>query len=285
MAAGREAFGYNRSVEGAQAARFDGFDATTDLTEALTRAADLGALIVLAVPMPALPGLLDPFSHAGPRLPAHRRHQRQRRGARRGDRGGPAGALRRGTPDDGHRALGLGGRACPAVHRRPMGDQRGRPCRPGGVVDGDAAGAGLRFVRGARPLRRARRRRGSHLASAAPARRGPGGHRRRGAAGVRTGRGLFPGRHPGGGQRAGSGAGHVRSECAPAAAASGPGYRTAQPKPESRWRTTTPSPSSSKVGMPPAPATTVSRGRRSSPCSSAPRIGVESWRPPVAPAG
>ncbi|HEY2197405.1 MAG TPA: prephenate dehydrogenase, partial [Mycobacterium sp.] len=27
-AAGREAFGYNRSVEGAQAARFDGFDAT-----------------------------------------------------------------------------------------------------------------------------------------------------------------------------------------------------------------------------------------------------------------
>ena len=35
VAAGREAFGYNRSVEGAQAARFDGFDATTDLTEAL----------------------------------------------------------------------------------------------------------------------------------------------------------------------------------------------------------------------------------------------------------
>ena len=57
-AAGREAFGYNRSVEGAQAARFDGFDATTDLTEALTRAADVGALIVLAVPMPALPILL-----------------------------------------------------------------------------------------------------------------------------------------------------------------------------------------------------------------------------------
>src|SRR5277367_3745724 len=54
-AAGREAFGYNRSVEGAQAARFDGFDATTDLTKTLTRAADLDALIVLAVPMPALP--------------------------------------------------------------------------------------------------------------------------------------------------------------------------------------------------------------------------------------
>jgi prephenate dehydrogenase len=57
-AAGREVFGYNRSVEGAQAARLDGFDATTDLTEALTRAAGIGALVVLAVPMPALPTLL-----------------------------------------------------------------------------------------------------------------------------------------------------------------------------------------------------------------------------------
>ena len=52
-AAGREAFGYNRSVEGAQAARFDGFDATTDLTKALTQAADLEALIVLAVVLAA----------------------------------------------------------------------------------------------------------------------------------------------------------------------------------------------------------------------------------------
>ena len=54
-AAGREAFGYNRSVEGAQAARFDGFDATTDLTKALTKAADLDALIVLAVPIARRP--------------------------------------------------------------------------------------------------------------------------------------------------------------------------------------------------------------------------------------
>src|SRR5271156_5312360 len=65
-AAGREAFGYNRSVEGAQAARFDGFDATPDLTKALTRAADLDALIVLSVPMPALPTLLAHISHAAP---------------------------------------------------------------------------------------------------------------------------------------------------------------------------------------------------------------------------
>ncbi|SBS74472.1 Prephenate dehydrogenase [uncultured Mycobacterium sp.] len=59
VAAGREAFGYNRSVEGAQAARFDGFAATTDLTEALQWAADHDALIVLAVPMPAVSLLLD----------------------------------------------------------------------------------------------------------------------------------------------------------------------------------------------------------------------------------
>ncbi|WP_428339931.1 prephenate dehydrogenase [Mycobacterium sp.] len=62
--AGREAFGYNRSVEGAQAARFDGFDAITDLNTALSRAADVGALIVLAVPMPALPILLSHISQS-----------------------------------------------------------------------------------------------------------------------------------------------------------------------------------------------------------------------------
>ena len=59
VAAGRDGFGYNRSVEGAQAARMDGFEATTDLTEALTWAADRNALIVLAVPMPAVSMLLD----------------------------------------------------------------------------------------------------------------------------------------------------------------------------------------------------------------------------------
>jgi prephenate dehydrogenase len=58
VAAGREAFGYNRSVEGAQAARFDGFAASTDLTEALEWAAEREALIVLAVPMPAVSLLL-----------------------------------------------------------------------------------------------------------------------------------------------------------------------------------------------------------------------------------
>lgn len=65
-AAGYEVFGYNRSVEGMQAARFDGFDATTDLDETLTRAADADALIVLAVPMPALSTLLTHIKKLAP---------------------------------------------------------------------------------------------------------------------------------------------------------------------------------------------------------------------------
>ncbi len=68
-AAGREVFGYNRSVEGAQGAIADGFDATTDLTGTLNRAADTGALIVLAVPMPALAGMLAHISALAPDCP------------------------------------------------------------------------------------------------------------------------------------------------------------------------------------------------------------------------
>jgi prephenate dehydrogenase len=68
-AAGREVFGYNRSVESAQAARFDGFDAGEDLGEVLTRAADSGALIVLAVPMPALPIMLGHIRDVAPHCP------------------------------------------------------------------------------------------------------------------------------------------------------------------------------------------------------------------------
>jgi prephenate dehydrogenase len=65
-AAGREVFGYNRSVDGVQAARFDGFDATEDLDEALTRAADSNALIVLAVPVPALSQMLGHIRDSAP---------------------------------------------------------------------------------------------------------------------------------------------------------------------------------------------------------------------------
>lgn len=68
-ATGREVFGYNRSVEGAQGARSDGFDATTELTDALTRAADTDALIVLAMPMPALPTMLAHIRELAPNCP------------------------------------------------------------------------------------------------------------------------------------------------------------------------------------------------------------------------
>lgn len=58
-AAGREVFGYNRSIDGVTAARAEGFDATEHLDEALARAAEQRALIVLAVPMFAVPMLLE----------------------------------------------------------------------------------------------------------------------------------------------------------------------------------------------------------------------------------
>jgi len=69
VAAGRDAFGYNRSVEGARAARFDGFATTTHLVEALRWAADRTALIVLAVPMPALAPLLSHIRATAPDCP------------------------------------------------------------------------------------------------------------------------------------------------------------------------------------------------------------------------
>ena len=67
--AGRKVFGYNRSVEGAEAARHERFDASTDLTDTLTRAADTDALIVLAVPMPALPNMLAHVRKLAPNCP------------------------------------------------------------------------------------------------------------------------------------------------------------------------------------------------------------------------
>jgi len=65
-AAGREVFGYNRSVESVQAATADGFDATENLDDALRRASDERALIVLAVPVPALPLMLDHIRRTAP---------------------------------------------------------------------------------------------------------------------------------------------------------------------------------------------------------------------------
>src|SRR6476659_6055783 len=68
-AAGRDVFGYNRSIDAVQAAKFDGFDATENIDEALTRAADSKALIVLAVPVPALPLMLAHIRDSAPECP------------------------------------------------------------------------------------------------------------------------------------------------------------------------------------------------------------------------
>src|SRR6478672_8608219 len=67
--AGREVFGYNRSVEGVRAARTDGFDATENIEKALTRAAATGAVIVIAVPVPALPIVLEHIANLAPNAP------------------------------------------------------------------------------------------------------------------------------------------------------------------------------------------------------------------------
>jgi prephenate dehydrogenase len=67
--AGREVFGYNHSIDVVQAAKFDGFDATENLDEALGRAADSNALIVLAVPVPALPLMLGHIRDYAPHCP------------------------------------------------------------------------------------------------------------------------------------------------------------------------------------------------------------------------
>jgi prephenate dehydrogenase len=65
-ASGLDAFGYNRSMDGVEAARFDGFDASNSLDGVLERAAETDALIVLAVPMPALPIMLEHIRSTAP---------------------------------------------------------------------------------------------------------------------------------------------------------------------------------------------------------------------------
>lgn len=69
QAAGREVFGYNRSIDAVKCATADGFDATEDLTAALKRAASTEALIVLAVPVPALPIMLERIRDTAPDCP------------------------------------------------------------------------------------------------------------------------------------------------------------------------------------------------------------------------
>ncbi|MFI5715034.1 prephenate dehydrogenase [Nocardia sp. NPDC051750] len=68
-AAGYTAWGYNRSAPGVAAAQNAGFDVTGDLAAALERAAETDALIVVAVPMPAVNPMLDAISQYAPRCP------------------------------------------------------------------------------------------------------------------------------------------------------------------------------------------------------------------------
>lgn len=66
VAAGRTAWGYNRSAGAVEDARADGFDADTDLEAVLRRAKRSGALIVVAVPVPALDAVLGAVATHAP---------------------------------------------------------------------------------------------------------------------------------------------------------------------------------------------------------------------------
>lgn len=64
--AGWPTFGWNRSVQTVEAARADGYDASADLELVLQRAEREGALVVLGVPAPALPSILDAIGRHSP---------------------------------------------------------------------------------------------------------------------------------------------------------------------------------------------------------------------------
>jgi prephenate dehydrogenase len=64
--AGRPVWGSTASAATAEQARADGFDVGTDATAALARAAAEDALVVLAMPMPALPDVLRQVDTAAP---------------------------------------------------------------------------------------------------------------------------------------------------------------------------------------------------------------------------
>ncbi len=67
VGAGFRAWGYNRSEAGAAAARAGGFDVTGDLPAVLARAAESDALIVVAVPMPAVDQMLSAIATFAPK--------------------------------------------------------------------------------------------------------------------------------------------------------------------------------------------------------------------------
>ncbi|MGL4306813.1 MAG: prephenate dehydrogenase [Mycobacteriaceae bacterium] len=66
---GRVGWGYNRSPEAVTCAQSEGFDAGTDLEEALRRAQQENALIVIAVPMPAVETMVQAISTYAPDCP------------------------------------------------------------------------------------------------------------------------------------------------------------------------------------------------------------------------
>jgi prephenate dehydrogenase len=65
-AAGVRTWGYNRSAAAVAQARAEGFDVTDDLVAALRRAADSDALLVVAVPMPAVDAVLSAIARHAP---------------------------------------------------------------------------------------------------------------------------------------------------------------------------------------------------------------------------
>ncbi|NKY56184.1 prephenate dehydrogenase [Nocardia flavorosea] len=68
-AAGYTGWGYNRSAPGVAAAQKAGFDVSDDLAAVLGRAAETDALIVVAVPMPAVNPMLDAIAQYAPQCP------------------------------------------------------------------------------------------------------------------------------------------------------------------------------------------------------------------------
>ncbi|WP_445228037.1 prephenate dehydrogenase [Corynebacterium sp. USCH3] len=64
--AGRPVFGWNRSQATVEAAAADGVDVSGDLVGTLRRAAEQDALLVLGVPVPALPSLLEAVAEHAP---------------------------------------------------------------------------------------------------------------------------------------------------------------------------------------------------------------------------
>ncbi|MGV9674573.1 prephenate dehydrogenase [Nocardia sp. NPDC003482] len=68
-AAGYDAWGYNRSETGVNAARADGFDVDGDIGAVLRRAAAADALLVIGVPMPALAAILTDIKEFAPECP------------------------------------------------------------------------------------------------------------------------------------------------------------------------------------------------------------------------